>query len=402
MRLLGLGLALLLALVLGAGALTACDDGSDGAGVESGSGSAGAAAEGLATALGSGAFADVEFTDTTTQDATADYRKVVEGMGDVEPSVTAADVEESDGSATATLDWRWQLGESADEEWAYTTTADLTQDADGAWQVAWSRAVIAPKLAEDSVLDVTPIVGSRGPILGGDGYALVTQRPVVRFGIDKSSVKPSVAAGSARELAGLVDIDPGPYVKQVKASGDEAFVEAIVFRKDDVPSAVTRGYRRIKGALAVSDDVPLAVTREFAAPILGTVGPVTAEMIEDDPDRYQIGDTAGLSGLQARYDDQLQGIDGVVVDEVKASGAERQLFRVDARQGTPLRLTMSVRLQTAAESALASIGPSSALVAIRPSTGAILAAANGPGTDGYNVATYGQAAPGSTTTSRSR
>ena len=35
-------------------------------------------------------------------------------------------------------------------------------------------------------------------------------------------------------------------------------------------------------------------------------------------------------------------------------------------------------------------------MAIRPSDGAILAAANGAGTGGYNLATYGQAAPGST------
>ena len=33
---------------------------------------------------------------------------------------------------------------------------------------------------------------------------------------------------------------------------------------------------------------------------------------------------------------------------------------------------------------------------MRPSTGDILAAANGPGTDGYNMATFGQFAPGST------
>ena len=36
------------------------------------------------------------------------------------------------------------------------------------------------------------------------------------------------------------------------------------------------------------------------------------------------------------------------------------------------------------------------MVVLRPSDGAILAAANGPGTDGYNVATFGQYAPGST------
>jgi cell division protein FtsI/penicillin-binding protein 2 len=64
--------------------------------------------------------------------------------------------------------------------------------------------------------------------------------------------------------------------------------------------------------------------------------------------------------------------------------------------GRPLRITLDERLQQAAERLLASVGPASALVALRPSTGQVLAAANGPGTDGYDLATYGQAAPGST------
>jgi cell division protein FtsI/penicillin-binding protein 2 len=57
---------------------------------------------------------------------------------------------------------------------------------------------------------------------------------------------------------------------------------------------------------------------------------------------------------------------------------------------------MDLELQLAAESLLAGVGPASAIVAVRPSDGAILAAANGPGTDGYNMATFGQFAPGST------
>jgi cell division protein FtsI/penicillin-binding protein 2 len=53
-------------------------------------------------------------------------------------------------------------------------------------------------------------------------------------------------------------------------------------------------------------------------------------------------------------------------------------------------------LQRAAEEALDGVGPASAVVALRPSTGAILAAANGAGSEGYNTATFGQYAPGST------
>jgi cell division protein FtsI/penicillin-binding protein 2 len=49
-----------------------------------------------------------------------------------------------------------------------------------------------------------------------------------------------------------------------------------------------------------------------------------------------------------------------------------------------------------AEETLADVGPASALVAIRPSDGAVLAAASGPGGNGYSTATVGTYAPGST------
>ncbi len=53
-------------------------------------------------------------------------------------------------------------------------------------------------------------------------------------------------------------------------------------------------------------------------------------------------------------------------------------------------------LQTLAERTLAGTGPPSALVAIRPSTGAVVAVANGAGTRGQSIATAGRQAPGST------
>jgi cell division protein FtsI/penicillin-binding protein 2 len=375
------------ALVLATAGLTACDAAEKVAGPDPDD-----AAAALADALGSGDFTGVEFTDTTPEEVAAEYAKVVEGMGEVQPVVSAAAAEEADGTATTALRWTWPV---SGEEWTYTTDTTLTEGED-AWQVTWSRTVVEPTLGSGTVLDVTPIDGARAPIVGAHGIELVTDRPVVRFGIDRTLVPSARAGDSARRLAQLLDVDAASYAKRVQAAGDAAFVEAIVFRKDDVPLAAARGYEAIKGARAIPDDVPLGPTRDFAVPILGTVGEVTAEMIEDDPESYQLGDRAGLSGLEARYDHQLQGVGGAVVNAVASDGGERELFRVDEQQGTPLKITLDQRLQLAAESQLASVGPASALVAIRPSTGAIVAAANGPGNAGYNVATFGQLAPGST------
>ena len=140
------------------------------------------------------------------------------------------------------------------------------------------------------------------------------------------------AVASARELARLVGIDAAAYAKRVEASGPLAFVEAIVYRQDEVPRGVLSGVRRIKGGAAIAAELPLAPTKGFAAPILGSVGEVTAEMIEENPDFYELGDVAGLSGLQARYDEQLRGTPGQAVNAVGSDGKTRELFRVRRRR----------------------------------------------------------------------
>ena len=347
----------------------------------------------LASGLVSGELADLAFTEDTPQLVTAELARIVEGMGDLQPTVEAGDVAVEGESGTATLSWSWPvLGE---ETWTYDSEVAFALAGD-VWEVAWDGNVVEPSLDGATTLDLTPIAAARGDITGARGLALVTERPVVRLGIDRTLVPPAQAGRSAQRLAQLIGIDVAPFVERVEAAGEKAFVEAIVYRADDVPADVGRLFDRIRGGRGIGDDIPLAPTREFAAPILGTVGEVTQEMVEADPERYQPGDEAGLSGLQARYDDQLQGTAGVVVNAVSSDGVEREVFRVAGRPGDPLELSLDLDLQVEAELLLADVAPSSAIVAIRPSTGGILAAANGPGTGGLNIATFGQFAPGST------
>ena len=80
-------------------------------------------------------------------------------------------------------------------------------------------------------------------------------------------------------------------------------------------------------------------------------------MIKEHPDLYEIGDQAGLSGLQARYDEQLRGTPGVRGPGGRGrTGPRRELFRSDAAPGKSLALTMDVRLQSEAERLLAGVG----------------------------------------------
>ncbi len=382
--------ALPLALLLPVALLTACSGSDDPTPQD--------AATQVAKALTSGTLPTDLFTGTTPQTA---YDAVVAGLGeDAAPRVKVASVDQQDGSrdATARLAWRWDLGGSV---WSYQTEVPLRQDAtDRTWTATWSPAVVEASLTDGEKLETHAIAPSRGDILGARGVALVTERPVVRYGLDKTKVKPAQAVPSARLIAAELDVAPAPFVKAVRAAGAKAFVEALVLRQADAGQVDPASYGRIPGAVALAGSLPLAPSREFAAPILGRVGPATAELIEKSDGRLSVGDTTGLSGLQARYDEQLTGTPGLQVEAVSDDGS-RKLFGAPAKDGTPLRTTLDTRLQLKAERVLAVAdperpGPATALVAIRPSTGAILAAASGPGADGQNLATYGQYAPGST------
>ncbi|MAY97893.1 MAG: penicillin-binding protein [Nocardioides sp.] len=343
---------------------------------------------------------DLTGAPVTDPRAAEDARaEIVDAMGGVTPQVGLLDLDESGDTATATLQWRWPLvtsGTAAD--WTYEAPLRLEREGDG-WVAVWAPSVVEPSLVEGETLDLTTLTPRRGDIVGARGLAVVTQRPVNRIGIDKTLVGQSRALADARKLAQAVGIDAAGFVERVEAAGDAAFVEAIVLRVEDVSSPMSMAISRLKGARRIGAEIPLAPSRGFAAPILGSVGQVTAEMVEEDPDTYRPGDVAGLSGLQARYDDQLRGTPGASVDVVPAEGSGeevREVFRVEPEKGSTLKISLDVDLQAEAEAVLRRTGPASALVAIDPGTGAVLAAANGPGTGGTNLATYGQAAPGST------
>lgn len=361
-------------------------------------------AEAFAQALASGDLAGAAVTTASPPRPGEWWQRVREGMGDSELAVRVTSVEETepgDGEAAelraeASLEHTWTLAAAGQPTWSYRTSVPMALGEDG-WAVDLSAGAVVADLEDGERLDLSTLAPDRGDILGAGGRALVTERPVVRVGIDKTRVEPGQAARSARALARLLDVDVAGFAERVRSAGDRAWVEALVLRQDEVPAAVSEGLESIPGAGGIGDEIPLAPTREFARPLLGTVGAVTAELIAGSDGAYQVGDVAGLSGLQARYDDRLRGVPGTVVEAVRTQdGATRELYRSDARDGEPLRTTLDLRLQRQAEQALADVGPASALVALRPSTGELLAVASGPGSEGYSTATVGQYAPGST------
>ncbi|MEE1929458.1 penicillin-binding transpeptidase domain-containing protein [Streptomyces sp. TRM 70351] len=104
---------------------------------------------------------------------------------------------------------------------------------------------------------------------------------------------------------------------------------------------------------------------------------------------------AVLADVTRRYTDSAGGEPGIVTRVVGADGKDKKVLK-KLTEGTPgtVRTTLDAGLQKAAQAALEGKAKGSA-VAIRPSTGEILAVASTPA-GGFNSALRGSLAPGST------
>ncbi|WP_226925386.1 penicillin-binding transpeptidase domain-containing protein [Georgenia thermotolerans] len=354
------------------------------------------AAAALAAALAEGNLDQAPLADGDRERAEAELTEALAGTGEVDRAVTATagEVREDGETLTApvTLEWTWELGE---EDLTYRTTTTLTHDGEE-WTAPWSRELVHAAIG-DGVLAVETVPAERGRILAGDGSPLVTPRPVLRIGVDKANVAAEAVADVATGLAETLGFDdPQAFADRAAAAGPKAFVEAITVRQEDPGDVDLDAVRRLPGVLLVPGELPLAPTREFARPILGTVGPATAEIVEESDGAVRPGDQAGLSGLQRQYDEVLRGRPGTTMLIRRGDGSAAELLSAAPRSGKDVTVTLDARLQTAAEEILAGVEPASAIVALRPSTGEVLAAASGPGGQGLSTATLGAYAPGST------
>ncbi|MDQ0077569.1 cell division protein FtsI/penicillin-binding protein 2 [Arthrobacter oryzae] len=371
----------------------ACDDGRAGAQD---------AAKQLASAVAALDVGSVAFEGKDAAAANEQLKEVFRALEPAKPAVESGELKLEKDTATVPLNYSWKIGS---DDWKYTVSAELKKSGDK-WLTVWTPGLLVPELADGEVLSTAVHSPQRAEILGAGDAKLVTYRPVVNVGIDKPKLAAADPAASATKLAQLVGVDPAAYTQQVQAAGPEAFVTAITLREDG-RTITDAQIAEIPGARSIRDFLPLAPTRTFARALLGTAAEANAEQIEKSGGTLKAGDTTGTGGLQQQYDAQLRGTDGVQVFAEKAglTAEEKQslpdegrrlLFQVEIKPGTPVKTTLDPNLQQLAEGVLADVGPASAIVALRPSSGAVLAAASGPGSNGYNTAMLGQYAPGST------
>jgi cell division protein FtsI/penicillin-binding protein 2 len=230
-------------------------------------------------------------------------------------------------------------------------------------KIHWRERAVHPALGRRTRLGTATEAPKRAPILDRDGRPLVTDRAVVDIAVKAGEARSDTAD---RLAAAIDDVDAGPLARRIREAPKGRFLPVITlraaaFRK--VEETVTA----IPGVTLNRTTAPLAPTSEFARPLLGTVGPATAEQIAESRGRLATGDVAGQSGLERLYDERLAGTSTrrVIVRE-RADGAPvRTLDKRGGGRGKALQTRLDLPTQTAAEAALEGV-KKGALVAVQP------------------------------------
>ncbi|WP_432488398.1 penicillin-binding transpeptidase domain-containing protein [Kineococcus sp. SYSU DK018] len=357
-------------------------------------------AEEVARDWSAGAWRPELFTSTgqLPADLAAEYARLAGGLAGAPPAVTVTSVDTEragEGSAEAALGVSFDLaahGAPDGSVLTYTTTLGLRRGDDDRWRAVWAPELVHPALAGGATLQLQRTQPPRADVLGRDGTPVVTATPVVQVGVQPS--RTSDPAATAASLAEALDVDADALAERIRQADPDAFVAVITLRRTDY-DAQRDVLQPVPGAVFRESTLPLAPTRAFARGLLGAVGQVTAEKVEESGGRYAAGDVAGLSGLQARYDERLAGRVGVLVRTDGGEGDAQELFSAPPEAGEPVRTSLDEALQLIADDVLAATTSPSALVAVDTATGEVLAVANSPADEGDRALT-GRFPPGST------
>ncbi|WP_265445292.1 penicillin-binding transpeptidase domain-containing protein [Flexivirga meconopsidis] len=329
------------------------------------------------------------YVGTSPQAAAANFATATGALGNGPIAVNVAKFNRDGDNATATLRVDWSLGQGRTFSW--DDPVQLVKQ-NGTWgvQVSANSSLWHPKLQADDSFAVNTAPGSRGEIKGAEGSDVMTNQPVYDLSIDPVKA----TEGSVTQLQNATDI-PGLVTKlqAAKKSGSKAPIPVVTYRGDDYV-VVQNAVEDLTGIIVEQRQQPLAPTRTWGQPMLGSVGPATADMLKKNPGKYRPGQIVGLSGLQAQYDQTLGATPGFTI--TPHSDTSQVLYGTPAKSGSTVATTLDPRVQTAAEKALAGQkGKPAAIVALDVKSGNVLAAANSP-SYGIERAMSGHYAPGST------
>ena len=223
--------------------------------------------------------------------------------------------------------------------------------------------------ARSELLESDTLFARRGAILDRNGAVLAISVDTWDLYVAARVWREDgVARRGSEAIAEATGLDPAQLREDVRTSG---LVDVLVAR--DVPYEAGRGLldAGVPGLVALPNTERVYPGGDIAASIIGITGL----------------DNTGLTGIEAWYDDVLQGTPGRVIFERDTTGSPipyGEFFTTEPKPGSDIVLTIDRRLQEIAERTLAAAiekhsARGGSIIIMDPRSGEILALATTPG-----------------------
>jgi len=267
----------------------------------------------------------------------------------------------------------------------FTATVDLAQQGrvwtyqghlslrlvGGAWKVVWAPSVINPNLGPGERLAVVTTFPDRAAVLDAKGNPLQVKATAYTLGVVPDRL--ANPAKTAQAFAKPTGLQAGQVLGQITAAPPHSFLRLATL---DPPTyaRLLPSLRNVPGLQARPE--PQRLFQSKATAVVGAVGSEIDQQLRADGALYAPGTTVGLSGLERKYQRELLGTPTTEVVAMNSAGQQTAvLAQWQGSAGTPVRTTIDSSVQDAALTALDGMPNSGEIVAVRASTGEVLAVA---------------------------
>ncbi|MFC4123766.1 NTF2-like N-terminal transpeptidase domain-containing protein [Nocardia rhizosphaerae] len=282
--------------------------------------------------------------------ASATLKQMFEGLATGTVDYEKTQVIDLDAqSAIFSMDVAWNFGERKD--WTYTLQGTVRKLAIG-WRITWDSSVVMPHLTNNRTVKLVRTTAKPPPrVIDLAGDPLMIEQIINVIKIDPSRTGDLV--GTTNALAAAIEpvapLITGPSLMQEIAASQGQPIVAVNLREGDFAILEPR-MAAVPGVVMEKQPKLISADRRTWSPMLDALREVWVDSQEE---------TSGW-GVQifepdGRFVDQVAGYQGPAGPDISA--------------------TMDQRLQRAAEDAVVSVGTPASVVAIQPSTGAVVAVA---------------------------
>ena len=273
---------------------------------------------------------------------------------------------------TGSIAYRYTWHLPKNRTWTYDGQLNMVRD-EGRWEVRWSATGLHPNLGENQTLALRADAPPRASVNERGGTDVLVPGFVYHYSLDAKAAGPDLMSTAVAVADALRPFDPTMDAQRLAetASSSPQPLELITLRQAD---------------------------RDAVAPAIGNRPGVVitprAELLATD-DRFA---PDIISQVKKSVVDQLDGQAGWRIVSVNQNGSDVDVL--DETPGAPapsVTISLDRNVQDSAQDAVNMVGKKAMIVAIKPSTGEILAVAqNGAADADGPAATTGLYPPGST------